>query len=358
MGRHDQIGETAAAPATPFIWPELKKLSEAELLLATEFPAQLPQLKVPFGEKVTLLLDGPGAAQALDQPLALSLHSEALSLTIYAPIALVNRVCEAAGLLFETASLSPETLALAMEHMLREPLIRFEDRLGKTARIYPSEYTAKGTEVPARLGMTATIPNGPSHPIIIEGNASAMTVLKELFADVTRRPPAATTCKTVPFSLTVVTPQLAVSPQDFADLTTGDALMLPQEWTKPPAAWVQVADTLRAPVKEQGGKLQMHRPFGPIPDLQQKEADMTDQRPLSKAEATPITDGLPVQVSLELGRTEIRLADLGRLAPGSVLPFETPLPKTVRLIANGAAFAEGELVKLDDKIGVRLTTRF
>ncbi len=356
MGRHDQI-DTAAPPATPFIWPELSPLSEAELLLATKFPPKLPQLKLPFGEKVTLLLDGPAAAEALDQPLTLSLYSETLALKIHAPKALVDRVCDLAGLLFEVATLTDETLALVMEHMLREPLVQFEDRLGLSARLYPSEFIAKGTDSPARLGMTIAIPNGPSHPIIIEGDASAMMAVRELFAEVTHQPSVTATCKTVPFSLTVVTPDLEVSSRDFADLTVGDALMLPPEWTTPPAAWVQVADTLRAPIKEQGGKLQMHRPFGPIHDKESKEADMTDQRPLSKAEATPITDGLPVQVSLELSRTEIRLAELGRLAPGSILPFDGPLPDTVRLIANGAAFAEGELVNLGDRIGVRLTTR-
>ena len=66
-------------------------------------------------------------------------------------------------------------------------------------------------------------------------------------------------------------------------------------------------------------------------------------------------DGLPVTLSFEAGEISLTVAELKALAPGAMLSFGRKLadsPITVR--ANGRVLGIGELVLIDDFLGVRL----
>ncbi|MEM7693041.1 MAG: FliM/FliN family flagellar motor switch protein [Pseudomonadota bacterium] len=66
---------------------------------------------------------------------------------------------------------------------------------------------------------------------------------------------------------------------------------------------------------------------------------------------------LPVRLEFHLGEIALPLSAVETLSEGAVLPLEAVtaegVPVTVR--ANGTAIAEGDLVQLDDRLGVRLT---
>ncbi len=64
---------------------------------------------------------------------------------------------------------------------------------------------------------------------------------------------------------------------------------------------------------------------------------------------------VPVEVSVELARTTMRVADLAALLPGEVVRFDDPVGTSVTLCANGAPIADGELVDVDGAVGVRIT---
>jgi len=66
-------------------------------------------------------------------------------------------------------------------------------------------------------------------------------------------------------------------------------------------------------------------------------------------------DGLPVTLSFEAGEISLTVAELKSLAPGAMLSFGRKLtdsPITIR--ANGRMLGIGELVLIDDFLGVRL----
>jgi len=64
---------------------------------------------------------------------------------------------------------------------------------------------------------------------------------------------------------------------------------------------------------------------------------------------------IPVQMSLELGRTKMDLRDLLSLGQGSVVELERMIDEPLDVLVNGALVAHGEVVVVDNKFGIRLT---
>lgn len=64
---------------------------------------------------------------------------------------------------------------------------------------------------------------------------------------------------------------------------------------------------------------------------------------------------IPVQISLELGRTKMDLRDLLSLGQGSVVELERMIDEPLDVLVNGALIAHGEVVVVDNKFGIRLT---
>ena len=64
---------------------------------------------------------------------------------------------------------------------------------------------------------------------------------------------------------------------------------------------------------------------------------------------------VPLQVTVELGRTKMRIADLLHLTKGSVIELDKLAGESLDLRVNGQLIARGEAVIVNDKFGVRLT---
>lgn len=64
---------------------------------------------------------------------------------------------------------------------------------------------------------------------------------------------------------------------------------------------------------------------------------------------------LPVQISFEVGRQTLDLHTLSSLQSGSLIDLASPLAAQVRILANQRYIGTGELVQIEDRLGVRLT---
>ncbi len=62
-----------------------------------------------------------------------------------------------------------------------------------------------------------------------------------------------------------------------------------------------------------------------------------------------------VNVSLQVGSTEISIRDLVQLVEGSVVALDRDSSEPMDVMVNGTLIAHGEIVVIDDKFGVRLT---
>ena len=64
---------------------------------------------------------------------------------------------------------------------------------------------------------------------------------------------------------------------------------------------------------------------------------------------------IPVQLTVELGRTRIPIKHILQLAQGSVVELESLAGEPMDVLVNGFLIAQGEVVVVNDKFGIRLT---
>ncbi len=64
---------------------------------------------------------------------------------------------------------------------------------------------------------------------------------------------------------------------------------------------------------------------------------------------------VPLAIESELGRCMLPVREVLSLAPGSVIKLSSPIGAKVDVFVGGAPFGSGELTRLGNSIGIRLT---
>ncbi len=64
---------------------------------------------------------------------------------------------------------------------------------------------------------------------------------------------------------------------------------------------------------------------------------------------------VPVQISVVLGKTSMQLSQLLKLGRGAVIELERAVGEPIDVYVNNKMVAKGEIVIVDNKIGVTLT---
>lgn len=83
--------------------------------------------------------------------------------------------------------------------------------------------------------------------------------------------------------------------------------------------------------------------------------------PLAGESAEPAARGmdfvldLPLQITVELGRTKMVVNDLLQLAQGSIIELEKMAGDPLEILVNDRLVARGEVVAVNEKFGIRVT---
>ncbi|MDX2055317.1 MAG: flagellar motor switch protein FliN [Polyangiaceae bacterium] len=64
---------------------------------------------------------------------------------------------------------------------------------------------------------------------------------------------------------------------------------------------------------------------------------------------------VPVEVTVEIGRRTMKIADVLRLGPGSVLELDKASGEPLDILVNNRLVARGEAVVVGERYGIRLT---
>jgi flagellar motor switch protein FliN/FliY len=97
-----------------------------------------------------------------------------------------------------------------------------------------------------------------------------------------------------------------------------------------------------------------------------EEAAMPESDAPQKSKADGVAEGkptgnmeflldIPLEISVELGRTKILINELLKLGQGSVLELSKLAGETLEILANRKLIARGEVVVVNEKYGIRLT---
>lgn len=64
---------------------------------------------------------------------------------------------------------------------------------------------------------------------------------------------------------------------------------------------------------------------------------------------------IPVTISIEVGRTSLKIKDLMMLTQGSIVELDRLAGEPLDLLVNSTLVAQGEVVLVNDRYGMRLT---
>lgn len=78
-------------------------------------------------------------------------------------------------------------------------------------------------------------------------------------------------------------------------------------------------------------------------------------RPAGPARDLRLLADVPVELSVEVGRSHLTMRDLVSLVPGSVLALDQPANAAVDVLVNGKLVARGEVVVVEGESAIRVT---
>jgi flagellar motor switch protein FliN len=98
----------------------------------------------------------------------------------------------------------------------------------------------------------------------------------------------------------------------------------------------------------------------PLPNLQDTDiafAGTMREAPVSAKSAADLEQvfDVPVTVSAVLGHSEMPVGELLKLAPGTVLELDRKVGEAIDILVNNRLVARGEVVLVEDRLGVTMT---
>jgi flagellar motor switch protein FliN/FliY len=85
------------------------------------------------------------------------------------------------------------------------------------------------------------------------------------------------------------------------------------------------------------------------------EADMNTDGFASSQIDPEVLQNISVTMTVEVGRAMIKIRDLMRLTQGSVVELDHIAGEPLDLLVNDTVVAQGEIVLVNDRYGIRLT---
>ena len=112
-----------------------------------------------------------------------------------------------------------------------------------------------------------------------------------------------------------------------------------------------MADDWAAAMEEQGEEEVTQNDGASAAEFQELKPD---NNPSGDVKLDAILD-VPVTISMEIGRTRINIRNLLQLNQGSVVELDRLAGEPMDVLVNGTLIAQGEVVVVNEKFGIRLT---
>jgi flagellar motor switch protein FliN len=84
-------------------------------------------------------------------------------------------------------------------------------------------------------------------------------------------------------------------------------------------------------------------------------AENLDYVPFEATTTAPAPEAGPVELAVEIGRTQMTIGETLALGPGSIVTLNRLAGEPVDLLVNGTPIARGEVVVIDEEFGLRIT---
>ena len=128
-----------------------------------------------------------------------------------------------------------------------------------------------------------------------------------------------------------------------------DTTPAPEDAGSPDAPATTAVDPAEAPEAAASAVAAPTATAAPVPEA--APVGQSRQQPRSME----LLQGVEMSVTVELGRTRMLMRELLGLRAGSVVELDRPAGSPVDVLVNGTLLARGEVVVVDDELGVRIT---
>jgi len=312
------------------------ELAGRSATIATAWPP--PREATSPKYRLDLTIDGTAATATVSAPLI-----EAIVSGVDPNLSLAGLAPEHAGILVEFA-LSDQLAALELCIDCRLAITSVNPEAQALERADPSVLTCLIT-VDGLGGSWAEL-RLASHYIgklahLLDGRAASLDSTDNLAITLCARVAAAT-----------------LSIGDVASLSPGDVVLVDEYCRQPLTAIAVIGEHLVAgfELTAAGGRIVTGPIRGRGSAWEWSMENVPDTARGDVAESN--LDDLPVKLVFEMGRLDLSLGEVRKLAPGAVVPLVRPIEESLDVIANGRRIGRGTLVQIGDSLGVRLTRLF
>jgi flagellar motor switch protein FliN len=142
-------------------------------------------------------------------------------------------------------------------------------------------------------------------------------------------------------------------PETAAPLPTGSAAAAGGGGKK--ESTESAAPTTAEPAAQKPSAADEKTPNNAVDDSRSSDSGKRDVPRLGDGSNLDIILDIPLEVTVELGRTKMPIRDLLQLGPGSAVPLSRLEGEPVDILANNKLIARGVVLVKDDKYGIRIT---
>jgi type III secretion protein Q len=250
---------------------------------------------------------------------------------------------------------SPVHAGILIELALSDALAGLEESLGCSLAITAVRGDQAAAEGATGLAFALTVDGAGAAAAELRLPPRHAVALARLLDQ--RAAPARPAVELLPVPLCLRAAAATLKVAELATLLPGDVVMLDQCCRLMRTAVAVIAEHLVAPLDLNAAGAAITAP--PMPgrgsSWEWSMQNVADKPDLSQKSDL---DDLPINLLLELGRLDLPLGEIRRLAPGAVLPLARPLDDSVDILANGRRIGRGALVQIGDSVGVRVTRLF
>jgi flagellar motor switch protein FliN/FliY len=136
----------------------------------------------------------------------------------------------------------------------------------------------------------------------------------------------------------------------------------PEPPPQPPIAAPPVPDPIPIPIPEVSTMYQMP----PQVQYQQPQTQSVNVQPvqfqpfdphavMQQKENIGIIMDVPLEISVELGRTHKKIKEILEFTPGTIIELNKLAGEPIDILVNGKFVAKGEVVVIDENFGIRIT---
>lgn len=330
---------------------DLARVSAEQVVALNTFYKHRRAADITLAGQPAKIVTDWSVAQSDDQPsctlrFKIGEHSAELSV----PLSLTEQLLATVDKTARLGTLLPQHAALLLETAMADQLDWFEAKLQAPIELATVEKREPPAEA-APFGFVLSVGEQPAKCALRLNDGELLSRLSKLLDETDRSEASFPAALPVPVRLWCDV--LATSLGEVRELEPGDVVLFAEQ----AEAVLVIGDRLIAPVSISASGTQLSAAPAVIAGSKWEWMMGQDTGTASQALDDATLDDLPVALAFEVGRKAMPLGDIRKLSAGAIVQLDAT-GQGVDILANGKRVGQGEMVRIGESLGVRVTRMF